>query len=211
MKRLVLSLAAGAVSLMGATDAAVIDFVAEAAGNERPVADGTTINFDGLDITFSSENGHYAYFDDLSGGKAGGLGACAALAGAPEPTCDDFKDDNIRADASVTLALGTVSDLSEFSFTDTDHNDLNANDTNTLLIAVNDPNALVQYTFAEAVGLAIAGVDLIRFAFDGSGTGLQFYVNGFESTPTPLPAAAPLLLAGLAGLAFASRKLKKKA
>ena len=52
--------------------------------------------------------------------------------------------------------------------------------TNTLLIAINDPMNFVQYTFAEAVALVVAGVDLIRFAFDDtSQTGVQFYVNGF--------------------------------
>lgn len=211
MKRLAFGLASGVVALLGPANAAVIDFVAEAAGNERGLADGTTINFDGLDVTFSSEDGYYAYLDDLSAGKPGGLGACEALIGGSGTVCSDTADDNIRADASVTLNLGITSTLSDFSFTDMDHNDLNTNDTNTLLIAINDPDAFVQYTFAEAVALVIAGVDLIRFAFDESGTGAQFYVNRFDAAPIPLPAAAPLLLGGLAAIGLASRMKRKGA
>lgn len=213
MKELVFCLVSGAFALFGPANAAVIDFVAEAAGNERGVADDTTINFDGLDVTFSSLSAgrFFAYFDDLSGGKPAGLGVCEVLVAGPGTECANPADDNIRAGDAVTLTLGATSTLSGFSFTDANHDDLNMNDTNTLLIAINDPDAFVQYTFAEAVALVIAGVDLIRFAFDESGTGLQFYVNSFNAAPIPLPAAAPLLLAGLIGLGFASGRRKKTA
>ncbi|NNL88535.1 MAG: hypothetical protein HKP25_05645 [Marinicaulis sp.] len=67
----------------------------------------------------------------------------------------------------------------------------------------------MQYTFAEAVGMVMMGVELIRSAFDEPGTGEKFYVNSFEADVAPLPAAAPLLLAALVGLGFASRKKKR--
>ncbi|NNE41750.1 MAG: VPLPA-CTERM sorting domain-containing protein [Marinicaulis sp.] len=67
----------------------------------------------------------------------------------------------------------------------------------------------MQYTFAEAVGLVMMGVALLRFAFNEPGIGVQFYVNSFEADVAPLPAAVPLLLAALAGLGFASRKKKR--
>jgi hypothetical protein len=212
MKNLVAAVAAGATLLAANAHAEYLDFVAEAAGNERGVADGTIINFGGLDVTFTSlsAGAFFAYFDDLSNGKPAGLGVCEILIAGPGSACANPGDDNIRLGDAVTLTFGETVAVSSFSFTDADHNDLNLNNTNTLLIAINDPNAFVQYTFAEAVALVIAGVDLIRFAFDDAGTGVQFYVNGFEATPVPLPAAAPLLLLGLAGLGLTSRRRRKK-
>ena len=197
--------------LSGGAQAAYLDFVAEAAGNERGVADGTTINFDGLSVTFSSLSGgaYFAYFDDLDMGKPAGLGVCETLVGGPGTHCSDPYDDNIRAGDAVTLTFEDPVTVSNFSFTDAEHNDLNANDMNTLWIAINDPNNFMEYTFAEAVALIVAGVDLITFAFDSSsGNGVQYYVNGFEASSVPLPAAAPLLLFGLAGLGAMMRRRK---
>lgn len=211
MKNLMIGAAASFFAMIGAAHAVYLDFVAEAAGNERGVADGTTINFGGLDVTFTSlsAGAFYAYFDDLDQGKPAGLGVCETLVGGPGTPCAVSSDDNIRAGDAVTLTFGTTVNVSNFSFTDEDHNDLNFNDTNTLLIAINDPMNFVQYTFAEAVALFVAGVDLIRFAFDDTGqTGRQFYVNGFEAAAVPLPAAAPLMVAGLAGFGFAMRRKK---
>ena len=212
MKYLLAALTAGLLAAPVGASATYLDFVAEAAGNERGVADGTTINFGGLDVTFSSlsAGSFYAYFDDLDQGKPAGLGVCETLVSGPGSACADTGDDNIRAGDAVTLTFGETVTVSNFSFTDADHNDLNMNDTNTLLIAINDPNAFMVYTFADAVALVVAGVDLIRFGFDAN-DGVQYYVNGFEASAVPLPAALPLMLAGLGGLGFAARKKRKAA
>ncbi|WP_411817982.1 PEP-CTERM sorting domain-containing protein [Hyphococcus sp. DH-69] len=211
MKKLVFGLAATLAAFAGSAHAVYLDFVDEAAGNERGVADGTTINFGGLDVTFTSlsAGAFFAYFDDLDQGKPAGLGVCEVLVAGPGSVCADPSDDNIRAGDAVTLTFDTEVTVSNFSFTDADHDDLNSNNVDTLWIAINDPNAFVQYTFAEAVALVIAGVELIRFAFDEVGNGRQFYVNGFEAEPVPVPTAAPLLLAGLAGLGFAARRKRR--
>ncbi len=203
-----------AVSFAAPAQAALIDFVAEAAGNERGVADGTTLTFNGVNITFSSggAEGDFAYFDDLLGTRPAGLGVCGALLNGPGSECANPGDDNIQSGEAVTLTFDTAMTLSAHSFTDQNHNDLNGNDTNTLLIAINDPDDFQQFTFAEAVNLIVMGVELIRYAYDPSATGLAFYINSFEAVDefaAPLPAAAPLLLFGMGGLAFAARKRRR--
>lgn len=207
MKNLFVACAAGVMAALGAANAAVLDFVGEAAGNERGVANGSVIVMDGLAVTFSASNGGntaFAYFDDLFNGNPGGLGVCSTLEGAPPSECLNSADDSIRNGESVTLTFSTAQNLSGFSFTDRDHLSLNSS-LNTLLI-----NGL-EFTFADVVGLtaavvaAITGVTSVTFAHGGSNA-TEFYVNGF--TAVPLPAAAPLLLAGIAGLGFASRRRK---
>ncbi len=206
MKKLMIGCLAGVLAAGGAGHAAVLDFVAEAAGDERGVADGTVIVMDGLAVTFSAgpAGSSFAYFDDLFDGRPAGLGVCETLAGPPPALCANTGDDNIRAGESVKLTFPAPMNLSDFSFSNRDHFSLNAS-TKTLLL-----NG-VSFTFADVVSLTAAvvavvtGVTSIEFAFGGSDP-VEFYVNGF--TAVPLPAAAPLLLAGLAGLSFASRRRK---
>lgn len=207
-------LVCAAFALTGGANAAVLDFVEEAAVNgERGVADGTVINFDGLDVTFSSLSGgaFFAYFDDEFNGLPGGLGVCETLVAGDGSKCATRGDDNIRSGEAVTLTFDENVTVSNFSFSDKEHRDLNSNGTNSLWIAINDPNAFVSYSFADAVALVVSDVTLIRFAFGEDGNGLQYYVNGFTASPVPLPAAAPFLLAGIAGLAFAGRRNKSAA
>ncbi len=212
MKNWLLAGAASVFAAFGSANAALLDFVAEAAGNERGVADGTTIAFDDINVTFSSLSAgqFFAYFDDLSGGKPGGLGVCTTLTGPAPSPCADPADDNIRAGQAVTLTFDQRVTLADFSFNPANHDSLNGNDVNTLLIAINDANAFVRYTFAEAVASTFAGVELIRFSFDNAEGGRQFYVSSLEASAVPLPAAAPLLIAGAAGLGLASRRRRQK-
>ena len=208
MKKLLAAFAAGCALCSASAHAVYLDFVAEAAGNERGVADGTVINFGGVDVTFSSlsAGAFYAYFDDEFLGNPAGLGVCEQLISGPGSGCAFGGDDNIRVGDAVTLTFDEAFKLSNFSFSDRDHLDLNGNSTNTLWIAINDPNNFVQYTFAQAIATTFYGVELIRFAFDeGSPFGVEYYVNGF-SAEVPLPAAAPLMLLGIAGLTAIRRR-----
>jgi hypothetical protein len=206
MKRLLCACITGALAACGAANAAVLDFVAEAAGNERGVADGTVIVMDGLAVTFSSGGpaSDFAFFDDLFEGRPAGLGVCGTLSGPAPADCGPGEIDNINAGESVLLAFATAQNLSNFSFSGDEHFSLNAS-LNTLLI-----NG-VSFTFADVVSLTAAvvavvtGVTSIEFAYGGANPA-NFYVNSFTASEVPLPAAAPLLLAGLAGLGFASRR-----
>ena len=211
MKKFLVACVAGTLAsaggFVGAANAAFVNFVAEAAGNERGVADGTTIVMDGLAVTFHAGPGgsDYAYFDDLFEGRPAGLGVCQKLEGAPPSECDDTTDDNIRAGESVTLTFDGPLNLSGFSFSGEEHYDLNSS-SETLL------RNGVEFTFADvanltaAVAAVVTGISSIEFAYGGSNAA-QFYVNWFTAE-IPLPAAAPLLLAGIAGLSFASRRRK---
>lgn len=211
MKKFLIAAAATFAATTGA-NAAILDFVAEAAGNERGVADGTTINFDGIDVTFSATNGS-AYFDDVSSGP-GGLGVCTTLGtrtlgdGTMVPNqCVPSSDDSISIDAdgaeSVELSFADAVSLSDHTFNDFAHNDISARDDLTLLININGAG-FTSISFADAAALVIAGVTSIEYAVDTAATGIGFYVSSV--TAVPLPAAAPLLIAGLAGLGFASRR-----
>ncbi|WP_282059241.1 VPLPA-CTERM sorting domain-containing protein [Roseobacter litoralis] len=209
-KFLTATLAAGvAVTLAGAASAATLDFIAFAAGNEQGVADGTTLNFDGLDVTFSAGPGgvgaDYAYFDDLSGGKPAGLGVCTTLTSSAQ--CNPSSDDNISMDGStgpewVTLTFGdTLSSFMVTSFYDASHNSL-ATSNDTLFI-----NG-TEYTFAAALGVDFGGTDSVEFLYGGTSAS-QFYVGGVEASIVPVPAALPLLLAGIGGLGFMARRKRK--
>ena len=195
---------AAALLMAGSLQAATLDFVAEAAGNERGVTDGTVINFDGVDVAFSAIAGS-AYFDDLSNSNPGGLGVCQVLTAGDQ--CNPSSDDNITMGESVTLSFTRSTDLFGLSFNDADHLSLEFSES-TLLIGT-DGGALTQYTFAEAVAAMFEDFTSIRFAYDGEGNRpSQFYIAGATVTQVPLPAAGWLLLAGLGGLGVMKRRKK---
>lgn len=196
---LTLAAACAAFLAAGSATAATLDFVAEAAGNERGIASGETLVIDGLAVTFTSS--HNPYFDDLSGGKPGGLGVCKVLTGSKQ--CTPGNDDNITSGEWVTLSFASRVDLGGLSFTNADHNGLNAS-AKTLRIGV-DGGALSTTSFASAVSANYLGIGSITFAY-GGGDPSQFYVNAATATAVPLPAPLALLGGAVAGLAALRRR-----
>ncbi|RKF16018.1 hypothetical protein D6850_00115 [Roseovarius spongiae] len=199
-------IAAALVAGLAATGAgaATLDFVAEAFGDERGVADGTTINNVNtgfLNVTFSSS--HFAYFDDLSGGKPAGLGVCKVLTG--DAQCKPSSDDNVTSGESVTLTFDTMVDLLGLSFFNADHNPVSATDT---LRIGTDLMAIGETTFGAASAATFSGITSITFAYGGSSAN-QFYVAGATATPVPIPASLPLLVGGLGLMGWVARRRRK--
>lgn len=198
--------AAFGVALMGsAASATTLDFYGYAT-NEQGVSNGTTIDFDGVDVTFSAsastdnDANAYAYFDN-----GAGLGVCKDINGSKQ--CDPSNDDNITYGESVTLTFGTEYDVSDIVFRAEGHGFLTTSQT--LLYSI-DGGAYIQSSFNALDDLSFAGVTSISFKYDDKGTNAeQFYISSMVVTaPVPVPAAGLLLLGGLGGLAALKRRRK---
>lgn len=240
MKRFVtMAAAALSVGLIAApANAATINFADFASGNEGGVANFNTVNVGGVNIelrsgfdlgtsptgwtiithTSGSTGPFFGYFDDVSGGKPGGLGVCRELDGAagttaPGADCKDSGDDSIDGEGGIDEAILLLFKDGPFainglSFRDGQHNDID----NSL--------GLVEFGFNGMPGGGVGGIttfaDLVARAIAGEFEGATSLALGYVNTEfyleviseVPIPGAIPLLLSGLAGLGFASRKKK---
>ncbi len=194
----VLGLALTAFIATSAAQAATLDFVAEAAGNERGLQNGSTLTFDGLTVEFQSS--HFAYLDDRSGGKPGGLGVCKVLTSSAQ--CNPGNDDNLTFGESVTLIFDRMVSISGLSFGDANHNSLNASNK---MLRIDTGAGLTPISFMQAVSATFEKVNQITFAY-GSSNPSQFYVQNLTATPVPLPAGIVLLGGALGALGFARRR-----
>lgn len=223
------ALALGASLFTTSASAGTINFGDYAANNEGGVENKSTITFssgdrirfytgDGLNINTPGQPDLFPYFDDHDdSGNPGGLGVCRVLDGlpgngAPGADCLDSGDDSIDGENGIVESIWLEFidgpfDIRMLSFRDGDHKD------------INNSNGLVQWgattatrsfggtnTFAELVAMAIAG-DLDGTTFFGLAfVDTDFYLSSISDVP--IPGAIPLLISGLAGLGFATRKKK---
>lgn len=221
-----------ATTLMaGAANAAPISFADFAAGNEGGIVNNTSIDFGGVNISFRSGSFVAAdtvdpqfnpYFDDVTGNPArpAGLGVCRVLdgdggVGDTGAECANSGDDSIDGDDGVREAIQVFFDDGPFnllglSFRDGQHNPINNSDglIEWAFLISGDIVSGVS-SFAELVTMAAAGDFVGTSAFQLSYVNTEFYLESISDVP--IPGALPLLISGLAGLGFASRKKKKAA
>ncbi len=238
-KIITIAAAALSVGLFAApASAGTISFADYASGNEGGINNTSTINFGGTNIEFragfdldTDANGwnsithisgntgpFFSYFDDVSNGLPAGLGVCRALDGAggttaPGAECLDSGDDSIDGENDIDEAIllfftDGPFDLLGLSFRDGAHNDIN-NSMGLIEFGIMGSGLGVGgiTTFADLVARAIAGEFVGATSMTLGYVDTEFYLESISDVP--IPGAIPLLLSGLAGLGFASRKQKK--
>lgn len=230
MKKLMTIAAASiAVGFTGASNAAEVDFSDFADGNTGGVTNGSVLTINGVEMTFNATSGGGAtpYFDGPFRGDPGGLGVCRVYSeGAPgvnetEGKCtsnpNDDDDDSIDGRTgdgeAVMIDFTEAYNLLDISFRGTLHEPQSSIGSGKLLFnAVFDGGAvfgLTELTFDELTALAQSGAlkNVVRVWFKYVDT--EFYID--KISDVPIPGALPLLISGLAGLGFASRRRKAAA
>ena len=215
MKR-VFALAAATIALTAAAPAfaTTIDFVAQAqSGGQKFVDDGGVLNtsaLGNLNLRFAGGTGgagsDFAYFNYY--GSEGGLGTCTTLDRAG--LCTPFHDDSVSPGEFVRVEfvdapfnIGALSFSTEMDGAHGAVDAANSLDLVTITTSLNNIVSVVTLTFAQASTTVFGLADWIQFDF----VNREFWVSSISDVP--VPGALPLLLSGLAGLGFASRRKKQ--
>ena len=206
MKKFTATIATALCAMIATSaSAATLSFVEAADGDQRRLFNSETVTFpDGFSVqVFTSNPDRFSGFlADRFEGANRGLGACEYRD--QDNFCFEQLDPRIGETENVSLVFSQVMNLSNFSFNRPGSAGLALNDDGTLLINGES------FTFADAAIVSIAA-QVITFAFGGENPQAFFLASLDAALPTPLPMAAPLLLSGLAGLFFVSRRRKKEA
>ena len=226
MKNLIAAAAVSVGLAFAPAQAAILDFANEADTNgERGVAPGSLITIDGFTVqllTFTggaNSNGLPGAGGNpyLDAGNAG-LGVCQVLD--MNAQCAPSSDDSVQqvttpagAPAIEAIGLQFLSPVNvlDLVFVDGRHNPINAmNDGTVDVFLTQSSNPTFTTTFSNLVMMVTSGdpqfqmLNFIGFAFVDK----AFYISSITIEEVPIPGAIPLLLSGLAGLGFASRKRK---
>jgi len=120
-----------------------------------------------------------------------------------------FADDGVTAGETLIIAFEDILNITDLLFRQADHSVVTGGNVIVTTDTLSGTFTLAD-SFANIVAAANSGdlafQDVFQITFDFVDT--QFYISSIE---TPLPAALPLLLSGVAGLGFASRRRKTTA
>jgi len=214
MNKFMLAAAAAVGLAIAPAHAALVDFAAEADNNgERGLASGDQLTIDGVNMLLFGffQGGDASPY--LDAGNAG-LGVCQVLDGGDQ--CDPGSDDNVTTDEAVLILFATadfmdaqLTTIEGLVFRDSRHFLIDAANDGLVRIITDsgDMTALFSTFIALAAGgdAFFADTTSIFFEFVDK----QFYISAINVAEIPLPAALPLLISGLAGLGFASRRRKQ--
>ena len=201
--------------------AATIDFVALAANHEGAYSGGT---FGNLTLSASAVGNGYSvpYLDDLYGGRPGGLGVCSFRNGACAGKGDDnlgfVQDKQGAAMESLRLAFSSPVTITGLSFGNRDHFALSMQE-----LIIGGIARMTSTLGTMSVSIVLAANEFLTLTHSATGgkkasKARDFYLSSLtyttgpgQVTPVPevpIPAALPLLAAGLVGLGFLGRSRK---
>ncbi len=218
--KMLAGLATAAVLSITTASAGTVSFADFADDNEQGVSYASIVNISGVSLAvrgYGYRNGsytaYYGYFDDAGDG-VGGLGLCRSVDANKQ--CLDQHTTAIDGASGTREAvkltfLDAPFDIHGISFRDGQGNLLNDDAEGQLIWNVVDSDGTIYRgtdTFSDYVNMVVAGefTQVVSLAFMYFDT--EFFVESIEA---PLPAALPLLLSGIAGLGFATRRKRKAA
>lgn len=206
MKKLAILAMIAAGSMFTSANAATIDFANFADTNgERGVDPTEILTIDGVSLSAFgfADNGATPAFAYLDRGNAG-LGVCKVLDSADQ--CRPGRDDNVTNGETLVISFKNALNITDLLFRQADHSLVTSGSISITTATLGGSFTLTD-TFANVIAAAASGnaafQDVFQVTFNFVDT--QFYLSSIE---TPLPGALPLLLSGIAGLGFASRRRK---
>ncbi len=178
-----------------------------------------------IQATASGFTGSLAYLDAVafSDDRPAGLGACHGFTGGEPPQCDPSSEDNVTAGETLTLSFFSDTALENpltvvldpTFFRDANHFGVFVTGD---MIDITDASGTTTYQL-PLLGEFTTPLTGTTFDFTYNGVGdtqeppnnAEFYIGSVTVSPVPLPAALPLFLSALAGLALLGRRQRKKA
>ncbi|MCK4493838.1 MAG: VPLPA-CTERM sorting domain-containing protein [Methylococcales bacterium] len=180
------------------------DFGHEAIGNEHAaysmaLSGGVTAS---AYNTSDPSTALYAYLDDFSAGKEGGLGVCEML-----NSNNLCYQDNVGNGQTLKLSFNNEITIDQIEFHNGSHlESFDATDAN-VSISV-DNGSFVTYALSHILNTELTGTNfLFANTSTGLGDGKEFYLTALNVV-TPIPAAVWLFVSGLGSLGL-FRKRKK--